>query len=75
MDFCQNTCFKAHSNMVVAQNLWVKINLYKELGLPVITWNIKHWSKQVVSMIYTLGKEFLAAVTFKALWDISFQTE
>ena len=33
----------------------------------IITWNKKRSSKQVVSMIYTLQKEFFAAATFKGL--------
>ena len=33
-----------------------------------MTWNKKHLSKQiVVSIIYTLGKDFFAAATFKGL--------
>ena len=32
-------------------------------------------SKQVVSMIYILEKDFFAAATFKGLWDASFHTE
>ena len=43
--------------------------------LPVITWNKKHSSKQVASMINTLGKDFFAAATFKGLWVASFETE
>ena len=35
----------------------------------------KHSSKQVVSTVHTLGKDFFAAATFKGLWDVSFQTE
>ena len=51
--------------MTVASNLWVTINFHKKLRLPVITWKKKHPSKQVVSMIYTLGKDFFEAATFK----------
>ena len=40
-------------------------SLYKKECLPVITWNKKHSSKQVVSMIYTLGKDFFATATFQ----------
>ena len=65
MDFFQYTCFKECSNMAVAPNHWVKINLYKELCRPVITWNKKLSSKQVVSMIYTLGKDFLELILLK----------
>ena len=32
-----------------------------------MTWNEKHSSKQVVSMINTLGKKVFAAATFKGL--------
>ena len=32
-------------------------------------------SKKIVSMMYTLGKDFFAGATFKGLWDVSFQTE
>ena len=35
----------------------------------------KQSSKQVVSMMFTLGKNFYAAATFKGLWDVSFNTE
>ena len=66
MDFFQNTCFKECSNMVVVSNLWVTSDLYKKCIL-VTTWNKKHLSKQVVSMIYTLEKDFFAAATFKGL--------
>ena len=37
--------------------------------LPVITWNKNHSSKQVLSMIYTLGKDISAASTFKGFSD------
>ena len=46
--------------MTVAPSLWVTIN-------AVIEWNEKHSSKQVVSLINTLGKDFLVAATFKGL--------
>ena len=65
MDFFQNTCFKERRNMAVTPNLWVTISLYKKECLPVITLNKKHSSKQVVSMIYTLGKNFLQLLLFK----------
>ena len=51
--------------MAVATNLCVTINLCKKQCLPVITYNKKHSSKQAVSMIYTLRKNFFAAATFK----------
>ena len=50
--------------MVVTRNLWVMTSLYKKKCLPVITRNKKHSSKQVVSMIYTLEKDFFEAATF-----------
>ena len=65
MDFFQNTCFKERSNMAVTPNFWVTISLYKKECLPVITQNKKHSSKQVVSMIYTFGKDFFATATFQ----------
>ena len=58
---------KERSNMVVAPNLWVLINLYKKECLPVITWNKKHSLNQVVSMIYILEKDFFEAATFQGL--------
>ena len=61
-------------HMAVEPNLWVTINLYEKC-LPVITWNKKHSSKQVVSMVHTLGKDFFAAATFKGLSDVFIQTE
>ena len=54
--------------------LYVTISLYKKECLPVITRNKKHSSKQVVSMIYTLGKDFFATATFQGYRDVSFQT-
>ena len=67
MDFFQNTCFKECSNMTVTPNFLVMISLYKKECLPVITRNKKHSSKQVVSMMYTLGKDFFATATFQGL--------
>ena len=49
------------------RNFWIMISLYKKECLPVITRNKKHSSKQVVSMIYTLGKDFFATATFQVL--------
>ena len=51
--------------MAVTPNFWVTISLHKKECLPVITRNKKHSSKQVVSMIYTLGKDFFATATFQ----------
>ena len=42
---------------------------------PVITRNKKQSSKQVVSVMNTLGKDFFATATFKGLWDASFETK
>ena len=72
MDFFQNTCFRDRSNIVVTPNFRVTMSLYKKECLPVITRNKKHSSKEVVSMIYTVGKNFFATATFQ---DVSFQTE
>ena len=52
--------------MGVLQNLWVTKNLYKKC-LSVITCNKKHSSKQVVSMVHKLGKDFFGGATFKGL--------
>ena len=54
------------SCFAVVLTLWVTINLYKKY-LPVIAWNRKHSSKQVVLMIHTRGKNLFAAATFKGL--------
>ena len=50
--------------MAVRLNFWVTITLYKKECLPVITGNKKHSSKQVVSMIYILGKDFFPTAAF-----------
>ena len=50
--------------MAVEPNLWLTVSMYKKEYLP-FTRNKKHSSKQVVSMIYTLGKDLLAAAFFK----------
>ena len=47
--------------MAVSPKLGVTINLYKRYD-PVITWNEKYSSTQVVSMIYTFGKILLLKV-------------
>ena len=51
--------------MAVVSNLWVTTNLYKKQCLLVITWNKKHSSKQLVLLIYTLGKDFFVTAAFK----------
>ena len=45
--------------MAVTRNVWVATSLYKKKKecLPVKTRNKKHSSQQVVSMVYTLGKD------------------
>ena len=50
------------------------LTFHEKLCLGVITQNKKHPSKQVVPTIYTLEKRVFAAVTFKGLWVVSFQT-
>ena len=44
------------------------------LVVSVITWNKKDSSKQVVSMINKLGKEFFSAATSKGSLDVYFET-
>ena len=51
--------------MAVAPSLWGIIYLCKKILFAVITWNKNDTSKQVESMINTLGREFFAAATFK----------
>ena len=67
VDFFQNNCYKELSNMAVVPTLWITIDLFKKYCLPVITWNKKRLSKQVVSIICTPGKDFFAAPFFKGL--------
>ena len=55
-------------------NLWVAIDLKKKKCLPVITWNKKHSSNQVVLKEHILGKYFFEYF-FKGLRDFFFQTE
>ena len=52
--------------MAVTPNFWVTISLYKKECFPVITRNKKDSSKQVISMIYALGKDFFANATFQS---------
>ena len=66
--------FQRTQQFGVTPNLWVTINLYTKYCLPFITWNKKHSLKQVVSVVYMIGKIFLAAVTLNCLWDVYFQT-
>ena len=53
--------------MAAKPNLCAVIDFCEKLCLPVITWNKKHSSKQVVSMIYGLRKDFFAAATLEGL--------
>ena len=41
--------------------------LYEKQCLPLITWNKKHLSKQIVTIAYTLKKKFSAVATFEGL--------
>ena len=50
-----------------SNNLKVTTNVYKKQLLPVIKWNKKHLSKQVVSITYTMEENFYAAATFGIL--------
>ena len=62
----KHTCLKERSNMAVAPSL-VNDKFVQKLLFAVITWNEKHSSKQVVSMISRLGKDSFAAAAFKKL--------
>ena len=50
--------------MTVEKNLTV-INVYEKLCLPVITWNKKHLSKQVLPIRYALEKTIFAVATLE----------
>ena len=43
------------------------IKIYKNLCLPVITWNKKHLSKLVVPLTYAQEKKFFEDATFNGL--------
>ena len=60
--------------MTVEKNLTV-INVYEKLCLPVITWNKKHLSKQVLPIRYALEKTFFAVATFEGSKSKFFQTK
>ena len=62
---CSKYLFQRAQQHAVTPNFWVTISLYKKECLPVVRQNQKHSSKQVVSMIYTLGKDFYATATFQ----------
>ena len=48
MNNFQTTCFKESEDTAVEKNLRVTTNFIKKLYFPVITWNEKLLSKQVV---------------------------
>ena len=52
-------------NTVTDFFLRVTISFYKKQCLPVITWNKKHSSNQVMSITYTLEKKFFSAAAFE----------
>ena len=55
------------------KSLRVTISFHEKESLSVITWNKKHFWKEVVPITYTLEKRgFFAAATFKGLWIVSF---
>ena len=54
----QNTCFKDGGS----SKLLVNNTFAQEILFTVITWNKKHSSKQLISMINTLGSGFFAAL-------------
>ena len=58
-------CWKERKNMVVEKNIRVKINFYKKLYLPVITWKKKYLWKQVAPIKYALDKMLFAVTTFE----------
>lgn len=60
--FFQGTCFKESNNMVVRNNLRVRIYFHEKYYLPVIIWNKKFSSKQVAPIINTPEKNIAAAV-------------
>ena len=47
--------------------IYVTISLYKTQCFQAITWNKKHSSKKVLSMVHILEKDFFAAVNCKSL--------
>ena len=49
--------------------------LLQKQWLPVIKWNKKHSSKQVVSITCTLEEKFSTAATFEGLRLVSFEAE
>ena len=48
------------------------INFYEKHCFPVITWNKKYSSKQVVAEVNTLEGKVFASAGFKDFWLISF---
>ena len=53
------------------KNVRVKINYNEKKCLPVITYNKKHSSKQVLRITNTVEKSVFTAGTFKGLWFVS----
>ena len=53
---------------MVVEDLKVSINFYKKQCLPVITWNKKHLSKQLLTIKYTLEKMLFAVATFEVFF-------
>ena len=56
-------------------DLKVMINYYEKECLLVITKNKKRLSQQVVPITFTLEKRVFAAITFRGLWVVYFQTK
>ena len=61
--------------MAVAPNHWVAIYLYKNNAFQLSYGLKKHLLKQVVSIVYTFGKDIFAAATFKGLYNVFFQSK
>ena len=63
-------CFEESMKMVVEKNLRVMADIYKRQCIPIITWNKKYLSKQVVPITYTLEKRFFAVPTFLKVCEL-----
>ena len=63
-------CFEESMKMVVEKNLRVMADIYKKQCIPIITWNKKYLSKQVVPITYTLEKRFFAVPTFLKVCEL-----
>ena len=64
MNNFQTTCFKKSEDTAVEKNLRVTINFIKKLYFPVITWNEKLLSKQVVPRNIHRRKLFFGSFNF-----------